>query len=123
MGRYPKPTKLEADRISIMFDLGCCACASLELWCPADECHHIVVGNKRLGHWYTLPLCRGHHQGKWRWEQQEAIPAAKLVSISSGRHAWNAQYPTEKELWERVQDRLHLVKNWPESKILPRIPA
>lgn len=115
-----KPTKAEAKRIEDMMRLGCAACASLDLFCPADECHHLISGNKRLGHNYTIPLCRGHHRGLWRWGQQDCIPAQKLVSISSGGHRWNAAYPTEKELWERVQIRLHLPLDWPQSKLLPR---
>lgn len=113
-------TIAERARAEKMLAMGCVACATLELWCPADEIHHLILGNKRMGHWYTIPLCRGHHQGHWRWEQIDAIPAEKLVAISNGRKAFNAAYPTERELWEVVQSRLHLAKDWPISKILPR---
>jgi hypothetical protein len=120
MGRYPKPTKNEAERIEAMMRLGCRACASLNLFCPADECHHIVEGNKRLGHNFTIPLCRGHHRGIWNPELQEILSPQELVAISSGRHAWRRIYPNEFELWCSVQDRLHLPKLWPVSKILLR---
>ena len=120
MGKYPKPTKAEAERIEKMMTFGCVACAYIQLWCPADECHHILQGNKRLGHWYTIPLCRGHHRGDWRWEQQDAMPANELVAISDGRKRFNAVYPTERELWNLIQIRLKLPKDWPESKVLPR---
>jgi hypothetical protein len=114
------PTKAERARFENMLRLGCVACAFLELWSPADEVHHLILGGRRMGHDYTIPLCRGHHRGQWRWEQMIAILAPKRISIASGRRRWNSAYPTERQLWERVQDRLHLSKDWPESKILPR---
>lgn len=124
MKHSTKPfTETERARLEAMMELGCCACAYLQLWCQADECHHLILGGKRMGHTYTIPLCRGHHQGQWRWEQIDAIPADKLVAISNGRKRFNDAYPTERQLWERVQDRLKLSKEWPESKIMPRVFA
>ena len=73
-----------------------------------------------MGHDYTIPICRGHHRGHWRWEQIDAIPSKNLVSIASGRHRWNSVYPDERTLWETVQARLGLPASWPESKVLPR---
>ena len=105
--------------------LGCVACAMLfDLPVVAQECHHILECGRRMGHWFTLPLCRGHHQGDWSPEQIELIPKGKRVAISDGRKAFNAIYLPERKLWERVQDRLHLPKVWPVSlKILPRSAA
>jgi hypothetical protein len=42
------------------------------------------------------------------------------VAISDGRKLFIEIYPTERQLWERVQTRLHLPMIWPVSKILPR---
>lgn len=115
------PTRYEATRIEAMMRLGCCCCAHLGLVHIAQECHHILDGGRRMGHWFTLPLCRGHHQGDWGAEQLELIPTDKRVAISDGRKVFNAVYNDERKLWEVVQDRLHLPKIWPvSSKILPR---
>lgn len=116
------PTKYEAERIEAMMRLGCVCCARLfDLPVVAQECHHILAGGRRMGHWYTLPLCRGHHQGDWSPQQIELIPAAKRVAISDGRKLFNAVYNSERKLWEVVQDRLHLPRVWPaSSKVLPR---
>lgn len=115
------PTKYEAERIEAMMRLGCVACAHIGIVHIAQECHHILSGGRRLGHWFTLPLCRGHHQGDWNSEQVELIPPEKRVAISDGRKLFNAVYSPERKLWEVVQDRLHLPKIWPiSSKILPR---
>lgn len=110
--------KLEQLRCDRMMHLGCVYCAWLGIAYVAQECHHIVEGNRRLGHWFTLPLCRGHHQGDWTIDQKAAIPVHQRVGIYSGSKALEAVYPPEREMWEMVQDRLHL--SWPTSKILPR---
>lgn len=119
------PTRYEAERLEAMMRLGCVACAMLfSLPVIAQECHHILSGGRRMGHWFTLPLCRGHHQGDWSKEQKELIEPTMLVAISDGRKAFVAVYPSERELWELVQKRLHLPRMWPvSSKILPRNAA
>lgn len=116
-----RPTKYEAERIEAMMRLGCSACAFLGLPQVAHECHHILDFGRRMGHWFTLPLCRGHHQGDWSAEQREVIHPRLQVAISDGRKAFTAVYPSERMLWETVQDRLKLPKIWKlSSKILPR---
>lgn len=84
----------------------------------AHECHHILIGGRRAGHWFTLPLCRGHHQGDWSQEQIEVIPEDYRIAISDGRKAMRQNYPTEQQMWETVQEKLGL--SWPLSKIVPR---
>jgi hypothetical protein len=113
------PTKYEAERIEAMKSLGCVACAVLEVPNINDlELHHLLSGGIRMGHWYTIFLCRGHHQGDWRglkWIEPE-----QRVAISDGRKLFVAVYGTERSLWERVQGRLKLMAVWPSSKIVPR---
>lgn len=114
------PTKYEAERITSMLTLGCVACAHLSLPFAYAEVHHILDGGVRMGHWFTLPLCPGHHRGVWTPEQIELIEPLNRVAISDGRKLFIEIYPTERQLWERVQTRLHLPMIWPVSKILPR---
>lgn len=116
-----KPTKYEAERIEAMMRLGCVCCAMLGLPHIAEECHHILSGGRRMGHWFTLPLCRGHHQGYFNDEQRALIPPEKLIAISDGSKLFDATYSPQRKLWEVIQDRLKLPKIWPvSSKILPR---
>ena len=117
------PTQGEASRIERMMTLGCVACASLGFWHVAEECHHLLEGNVRLGHWFTIPLCRGHHRGIWNYLQREILPPEKRVAISDGRKAFCREYPSERELWERVQGRLKLALVWPLSKRVQRKTA
>ena len=115
-------TKAERERISAMLVLGCVACASLGI--PNGrhiQVHHLLEGNRRMGHNFTIPLCQQHHLGYGWNELWGVIPSECQVSIADGRKAWVRVYPSERVLWERVQDRLHLPKIWPDSKILPRV--
>lgn len=111
-------TKFEELRIQKMMRMGCVACAYIEIPFVAHECHHLLYGNRRMGDWFTIPLCRGHHQGDWTSEQIEALTLEQRVAISDGRKAFTKVYPTERELWDRVQERLGLT--WPSLKIVPR---
>jgi hypothetical protein len=103
VGRYPAPNKAEKARIEAMMKLGCIVCDYFGAKSRAQECHHIVEGNKRLGHWYTLPLDRICH--------------SEINAITKGGE------PSERQLWERVQLKLMLPIYWPKSKILPRRTA
>jgi hypothetical protein len=115
-----RPTRYEQERIEAMVKLGCAACAHLGIPYAQIEVHHILDGGVRMGHWFTIPLCAGHHQGYFTKLQTELIEPQKLVSISSGRKAFRRVYPTERELWVRVQNKLKLPAVWPTSKVLAR---
>jgi hypothetical protein len=122
-----RATKAEQERIARMLSLGCCACAQEMLtyddWPLADpECQHIIEGNKRLGHLYTIGLCAGHHRGEWSKEQRAFILALRLallstpVSLSAGSKPFTARYGTQRELWGGTQIMLGLPDEWPKSK-------
>jgi len=124
-------TKYERERIEAMMRLGCVFCAVLGVVNAHQlECHHIVEGNRRLGHWYTLPACIGHHRGHFTPEQVQILealarekdlaPHALLVGIASGSKAFEPYYGTEREMWTKVQRRLKLPAMWVHSKIVPR---
>lgn len=108
------PTKAEAERIARMMTLGCVCCHQFGGW-RYPECHHIVQGNKRLGHWYTIPICSGHHRGAWT-----GLESGPRVALSDGSKLFVVTFGSERELWKKVQDRLGLPYIWPSSKILPR---
>lgn len=117
----PQPTVAEANRIALMMDLGCLPCASVGYFgLTRKECHHLVSGNRRLGHWYTLCLCAGHHQGLWTADQRLWIVQRDLVAISDGRKAFKRIYGTELDMWLKTQHLLELDDELPQSKILPR---
>jgi RecA-dependent nuclease len=121
IGPHKKPTQAEQDRIDRLRPMGCSACATLGI--PNVnrlELHHLVQANKRLGHWYSIFLCCQHHRGMFWEELLLIIPERLQISLADGRKLWNQFYPTERQLWEVAQERLHLAKDWSESRILPR---
>lgn len=116
-----KATKAERERIDMLLALLCpCCVIAAYPFREHNECHHIVEGNKRLGHWYTLNLCKGHHRGEFTARQLVTMPVKFRVSISSGKKAFARVFGRERDLWERQQRKLDLPCNWPVSKILPR---
>lgn len=100
--RNAKPwTKAETARADRMAqDIGCIFC-----WLdeghrgPCEHRHHIKCGNKRMGHWYTLPCCEKHH---------------------NDCHNGTYNHATQIDRWLKVQHALGLDDALPPSKIMPR---
>jgi hypothetical protein len=115
------PTKYEQERIDALRKLGCSACAMLGVPNLNQlELNHLLDGGVRMGHWFTIFLCRGHHQGDWTEGQHEWIAPHQRVAISDGRKRFALVYGTERSLWEHAQTKLKLPKVWPVSKRVPR---
>jgi hypothetical protein len=121
---YIRPTRAESARITLMLEILDCAACIVEMtigWPKArPECHHIVEGNRRLGHWYTIPLCAGHHRGAWTTEQRKFLGQGP-VALSDGRKLFVARYGTERNMWVWTQLQLNMpLTAWPTSKRVPR---
>lgn len=62
LGRGPPPTPDEAARHALIRACGCICCGRADV-----EVHHLTVGGKhgapRLGHRFTIGLCRWCHRG------------------------------------------------------------
>jgi Recombination enhancement, RecA-dependent nuclease len=110
---YIGATRTEKERFVQILFLGCAICghdnhgAKLEI-------HHLIQGNRRLGHWWTICLCEYHHQRhgpKYHF---------KPVCLVDGSKPFTQAYGTQRSLWEATQRRLGLECNWPESRIIPR---
>lgn len=115
------PTKDERERMDLIVRMPCPCCAIAGYpFAEKIDCHHLLSGNKRMGHWWTLNLCEGHHAGKFSVRQRQLMRPKYLVAISDGRKLFCAVFPSERQLWERLQKTLGLEANWPASKILPR---
>jgi len=68
------PTKAEQKRMDALRELGCIACRiegthEMDSWQGTCDIHHFLSGNKRLGHWATVPLCPPHHTGPLGWHK------------------------------------------------------
>lgn len=115
---WKAPTAVEKARIKRIMAMSCVVCALHGDLRKTDlELHHIVRGNKRLGHWYTIQLCSGHHRGIWTDQDIR-------VAISDGRHAFRKAYGYDDlELWQDQQFVLGLDASLPETKLVPRKTA
>jgi hypothetical protein len=116
--------KSEQARIERMFMLGCCACAAIGI--PNHhqiEIHHILDGGRRMGHRFTIPLCKGHHQGTFTETQKVLLNHFQRASIASGRKLFKAVFGTERKLCEKVDFLLGLDTPWPKTKIVARRAA
>lgn len=89
----------EAQHLDRVQQLGCIACYIDGVYSPA-EIHHVLDGNRRMGHKYVLPLCVLHHRG-----------GGDGVSSPVSRHPYKKRfelrYGTEEQLLLTVEARLH----------------
>lgn len=97
MGPSKAPTKTEREWMKRITDYGCIACR-IDGRRRAAGVHHIVSGNRRMGHLFTLPLCDpGHHQGGQQFG---------MVSVHPWKARFEAMYGTQLELLGRLQAEL-----------------
>jgi hypothetical protein len=111
-----RTTSAEFERMDRIRMLGCMCCALKGSPSPGKvEIHHIIRGNKRMGHWYTIPLCGAHHRGS-RATKDTIGPA-----VHGGMKAFREAYGYDDlELWQRLQVMLGLDDSLPTSKIFKR---
>lgn len=95
MGPSKPPTKAEREWMARVADFGCVACRKDGHQSPASV-HHIVQGNRRLGHLFTIPLCYAHHQGDGR----------QAPSVHFSKRTFVARYGSELELLAELQVQL-----------------
>jgi hypothetical protein len=88
--------KAERDHILKVKMLGCVArgCGKHG---PSDA-HHIVMGGRRLGHMFVLPLCVEHHRG--------GIPGVSMNN--TGLRVWEERFGKQLDLHKLVEEQLRL---------------
>lgn len=77
--------------MSFLADFGCIACYLDGHMAEPCCVHHLVSGNRRMGHAYTIGLCPSHHTG--------------AVSVHMSKKQFVAKYGTELELWQWLRNR------------------
>ena len=92
--RGPKMTPTAAERrwMAAVADLGCVVCLKFHHVRTPCAVHHIVEGQRRLGHMFTIGLCDpGHHQN---------TPTPLKISRHPNKARFEKEYGTEYELLE-----------------------
>ena len=92
MGPSKPATKIEREWMARAADHGCVACAKDGISSPASI-HHIVQGQRRLGHLFTIGLCYPHHQGDGR----------EVPSVHFTKRTFVQRYGSELELLAELQ--------------------
>lgn len=99
-----KPTKAEADRMGRLKEMRCAVISCIQGPC---DVHHLLSGNRRRGHMFTIPLCAWHHRGVplggLRLDTLEALLGPSLALTSKKFHE---RYGTDDELLESTNAAL-----------------
>lgn len=93
------PTKAEQARFDAMKEMGqCVACYQVGIHGRGYvEIHHLLSGNKRIGHMATVALCEWHHRGVTN------IPRSDMntifgPSLANGSKPFRAKFGSDAEL-------------------------
>lgn len=96
-----KPTKSEQARFDKMKEMGqCVACYQRGIHGRGYvEIHHLLSGNRRIGHLASVSLCSYHHravlpEGMTRAEADEVFGP----SLANGSKPFRAEFGSDKEL-------------------------
>ena len=101
----PKLTADEKAHLELILAQPCVACALPQTL--RTEAHHIVESGRRLGPYFLLPLCEGHHR-------------TYTVNVTTNRRAFEREYGEQRILWELLMSTLRVTHvRWPDSKIVP----
>ena len=87
------PTKAESEWMSAIQATGCIVCRENGFPGTPACIHHELIGGKRRGHFYTLPLCPYHHT------ECQIFGGA----LHNGKKTFLAKYGSEEELREKVR--------------------
>jgi hypothetical protein len=125
---YVRATPFEQIRMDAARKAGCILSAlrtERGLEAPAGgrvELHHLIDGNRRMGHWHTIPLNDWYHSKVVPRRMTEAEAMARYgATIKHGSKAFlECHGLTDRDLWIEVQVRMGMDAEFPVSKILPR---
>lgn len=111
VGKAKTHTKEDKRRFSLLPAVGCICCKAYRVHNEWVQIHHIVEGNRRLGHQYTIPLCFWHHEGVpaagMTREQTEALIGPSLKS----KKRFNEIFGGEMELLKWVNKYLDVIED------------
>lgn len=104
VGKAKSATKAEKRRFQELQEIGCIACRIDGHDYRAPQIHHLVEGNRRLGHEYTVPLCPWHHQGLPEGDMRPSDMEREIgPSLARNKREFIVSYGDERELLERTE--------------------
>ena len=95
--------KAEQARFDAMKELGLCvACYQRGIKGKQYiQIHHLLSGNKRIGHMATVSLCLWHHLGQYQsghGHDNDSMTKDIGASLAHGSKPFRAEFGTDKEL-------------------------
>lgn len=99
----------ESERIRMFQRIGCIACKHDGRFNPGFDVHHLTEGGRRLGHWFTIPLCPWHHRGVLECRPVYVTTQdvhRDIPSLAISRRDFEAKYGTQRELHAEVNQLL-----------------
>lgn len=94
MAKKRAATKAERERMAKVKHLPCAVCKHP----PISDCHHITAQGRRLGHYYTIPLCYTCHRGDEGFQ-------------GKNRDAWDKTLENQLKLLEETNKLIEEMKN------------
>lgn len=99
-----KPTKAELQRWEYFPVIGCLACRLLGFH-SVPEVHHLLSGNRRIGHMATIPLCPAHHRGAGFVEH------VHVACFAHGSKPFRATFGSDEDLLRETDRRIEAIRS------------
>jgi len=97
-------TKAEKAHMARVAAFYCCVCKWFMGGIRSEaQVHHMLRGGKRIGHFFTLPLCPTHHTGLGLTNEMRRLG---IVPRSDSQRAFEKAYDTEANLHKRLLEEL-----------------
>lgn len=111
VGKTKAHTKADKRRFQLLQEVGCIPCRMRGLGHQYGDIHHLVDGGKRLGHQYTICLCKWHHVGYEPGVPDKIAEQYKGPSLARNKKAFYNEFGTEMELLEAYNKALEIVES------------
>lgn len=103
----PRATPAERAHLALVRSLPCCVC-NPGLQNSPTEAQHLLLNGRRMGHYFTIPLCRTPHH----------------AFVTRFRKLFEQTHGEQRALWEETMAKLGVTGvEWPLSKIVARVVA
>jgi hypothetical protein len=107
------PTKAEAARFDLLRSIGCLCCRKIGLPMQGGvtEIHHLLSGNRRRGHEYTVPLCAYHHRAvPWSGFTSKQMAEAFGPSLAKGSKPFHKFFGSDDSLLAEVNKMIGITE-------------
>ncbi len=93
----PAPNDAQKRRFEAIKRIGCICCLIRSNASVACEIHHLVSGNKRRGHEFSIGCCEWHHRGVCYGGSKRATELLG-PSLANGSKPFHAAFGSDDEL-------------------------